>query len=343
MARERWIDVDSPTEWRSALAGIEHSFAHTWEYCRAMQSQSARPVFLYEVETIAGRFVCPIEQRAFDETTDVVTPQGFSGFVGVGEARRLTEHWTEAARARGYVSGYLVQNPALSSSAAFAGGDVSHDKSVYVWDLARSMQELYGRLDANRRRQLRHWQTLGPSLITDRPRLASFFRDNYEQFFQRRHATSTYGLSEVSIVALSQLENVYMVGIEQDGELAAASMFGYTFSGADYLFNISLPEGRHQSAVLLWAGAVHLKTLEVPHLNLGGGLVEGDGIANFKIRFGAIAVPLPVLKQVYDRPKYVELCRRVGVDGDDAGGYFPAYRRLASQPREVSPRQVEEP
>ena len=143
----------------------------------------------------------------------------------------------------------------------------------------------------------------------------------------RRHASSTHGLSPTSIASLAELGDVYMVGMADGGELTAAAIFAYTSSGGDYLFNVSRPEGRRHSAALVWSGAVHLKSLGVPHLNLGGGLVEGDGIARFKIRFGAAKTPLPVVKQVYDHPRYVELCRRVGADPNDIAGYFPAYRR----------------
>jgi hypothetical protein len=60
-------------------------------------------------------------------------------------------------------------------------------------------------------------------------------------------------------------------------------------------------------------------------LNLGGGVKENDGVAEFKRRFGADEVPLRNVKQVYRRDIYEELCAEAGVD-PHASAYFPAYR-----------------
>jgi hypothetical protein len=339
--RERWIGLHSQTDWTAALASIPHTFAHTWDYCAAMQASASGAVWLYEVETDAGRVVCPLVERSFGGAVDVVTPYGFSGFVSQDpvDGPTVSTAFRRSASERGYVSGYLVQNPALASSIRFPPTETSQDKSVYVWDLGPPVEALYADLHANRRRQLRDHERVASRLVTDRGRLAAFLIDSHPDFFTRRQATSTHGLTAASISRLARLDNVHIVGVEDDGQLTAASMFGHAPSGGDYLYNVSTPAGREHSAALVWSGALHLKSMGVPHLNLGGGLVEGDGIADFKRRFGARRLPAPVLKQVYDGSAYVDLCRRVGVDPNDRAGYFPAYRR--STPRQCSaPRQL---
>lgn len=331
--RERWIRLDSRTDWTAALAGIPHTFAHTWDYCAAMGASAGGAVLLYVVETDTGRVVCPVQERSFGRAIDIVTPYGFSGFVGRGavNGRTVSADLRRSASERGYVSAYLVQNPALDSSIRFPPADTSHSKSVYVWDLGPPADELYAGLDANRQRQLRDWDRFARSVVTDRSRLAEFLSDSHPAFFARKDASSTHGMSVGSINSLAGLDNVHLVGVEDEGRLTAASMFGYTASGGDYLFNVSTPPGRRHSAALVWAGALHLKSVGVPHLNLGSGLIEGDGIADFKRRFGARRLPLLVVKHIYDRSSYVELCRRAGADPDDSAGYFPAYRRAGEQ------------
>jgi hypothetical protein len=77
----------------------------------------------------------------------------------------------------------------------------------------------------------------------------------------------------------------------------------------------------------------------VPVLNLGGGVVPGDGIAEFKARFGTSRAPLSALAQVYQPDVFARLCADAGVDPDDRSGYFPPYRRSAA-PAEVITKGV---
>ena len=102
------------------------------------------------------------------------------------------------------------------------------------------------------------------------------------------------------------------------------SVFTYTAHEGEYLFNVSLPEGEHYGAPLLWHGINQLKSLHVPILNLGGGWA---GMAEFKRRFGARGLTMKVLKQIYEPEVYRKLCQQAKVDPDDMTGYFPAYRR----------------
>jgi len=94
----------------------------------------------------------------------------------------------------------------------------------------------------------------------------------------------------------------------------------------DYLFGISLPDGRNQSTALLWYGVNYLKSLAIPAINLGGSGSSG-GPGEFKRRFGSKVLPLRCLKQVYRPEIYEMLCRQVNADPNDMTGYFPAYRR----------------
>jgi len=264
-----------------------------------------------------------------------VTPSGFSGFVGVGDSRGVDSCWNDAASGRAYVCGYLVNNPALQNNVVSSDG--TYAKNVYVLDLTRSSEELFDRLSLNRRRALKHWEATAERIVTDKNRVTDFFLDNYQSFFALRNASSTHGLSQASLPLLADIDNVLMVGVEESGELIAASMFGYTPHSSDYLFNVSTPRGRSHSTALIWWAVERLRSMDVPHLNLGAGLAEGDGIARFKARFGAAELAVRVAKQVYDRHAYAELCHRAGTDADDYRGYFPAYRKLPPHLTQGSP------
>lgn len=324
---ERVISIDAPGLWREALEGLRHGFAHTWEHCHAMHLSSGLPTRLYEVRTRSARFVCPIVERAVDQDVDVVTPYGFSGFAGEGHDDQLPLLWREWARRQGYVAGFVMQNPLLGSSPYAMLGEAYQQKHVYAIDLTRPVDDLFDRLHTNRRRQLRRWEQIAAGLVLDRTRLTAFLLDHYREFLRSRDATAVYDLAPESLAVLADLDNVVLVGAAEGGRLTAVSMFGYTGSGADYLFNVSVPEGRPHSAALIWYAVLRLRSLGVPWLNLGGGVAEDDGVARFKQRFGADVLPLVYLKQVYDEARYRDLCRRAGVDHDDLTGWFPPYRR----------------
>jgi hypothetical protein len=68
-----------------------------------------------------------------------------------------------------------------------------------------------------------------------------------------------------------------------------------------------------------------LRALGVTSLNLGGGIREGDDLAEFKRRFGAAELPLVSLRQVYRQDEYERLCREAGVTSHRSA-WFPPYR-----------------
>jgi hypothetical protein len=327
IGRQRLVPLSDPDGWRQALAGVRHGFAHTWEHCWAMHLSSGLPTLLYEVRTSRARFVCPIVERTFQGTVDVVTPYGFSGFAGEGAGDELPGLWRRFAQERGYVAGFTMQNPLLGRVPYQVPGETHQHKHVYAIDLTRPVHELFARLHTNRRRQLRRWDRVVAGLVVDREALTAFLLEHYWAFFRARDATSVYDLAPESLAFLAGLDNVVMVGAADGGRVTAVSMFGYTATGGDYLFNVSVPEGRRHSAALIWYAVLRLRSLDVPWLNLGGGVTEGDGVARFKQRFGADVLPLTYLKQVYNPARYSQLCRRAGVDPDDLTGWFPPYRR----------------
>jgi hypothetical protein len=92
------------------------------------------------------------------------------------------------------------------------------------------------------------------------------------------------------------------------------------------MFNVCGEAGRAHAFTLLWNGALRLQDEGVPFLNLGGGIREGDGLAQFKRRFGAEQRPFLALRQIYDTERYQALCAAANVVADRRDGYFPAYR-----------------
>jgi hypothetical protein len=328
MIHHKSILIDSPSLWRETLEGVEHAFAHTWENCYAMQLSTGHKTYLYCFEADDVRIVCPISEREFDGHIDIVTPYGFSGFVGNGEFAEFPYHWKEYAKQRGYICGYIALNPVFENSTYFEADDAHHSNTLYYLDLSASLEELFSNLDSNRKRQLRAWERAGADLILDKRALAEFFLANYNDFIMRVRASPAYYFTQETLAFLCKLENVFLVGAGQPGKIEAVNMFASTRYASDFMFNVPLREGRGHAATLIWGGINHMKAEGVPVLNLGGGAREGDSLAQFKERFGARRMPFKCLKQVYEPAIYEMLCRRVGADPHDLSGYFPPYRAV---------------
>jgi hypothetical protein len=267
-----------------------------------------------------------VAERRQNGYTDIYTPWGFSGFVGNGPCPELPEHWHSFTSDRGYVCGYIGLNPLFYHDSYSDPAEVFHQNSIYVLDLKVTEKDLFDALSQNRKRAIRTGVRAGWTPLEDRASLGAFFAENCVGFLRGKGASAACDFSKDTLDFLSGLENVLLLGAGKPDRIEAVSVFGYTPYSADFLFGISLPEGQRYAAPLLWQAALRLKALDIPLLNLGGGIRPGDGVAGFKARFGARELALGALKQVYDSAAFAQLCRGAGKDPAQRSGYFPPYR-----------------
>jgi hypothetical protein len=320
------VPLDRRDRWAERLEGIDHAFAHTWESCHAMHQTTGHPTSLYCFEADGIRAVVPLAEREYEGAIDVVTPYGMSGFAANGEHPAFLDAWDSFTRERGWVCGYIGLNPLLERSGFSRPDERYTHNEIYVLDLNRDELVLASGLSENRRRQIRAWRD-GPFALTrDRTRLAEFVHVHAADFFRSRGASGVYSFTATTWQSLSNAPNVIMLGAEREGAIVAVTLLAHATRVGDYLFNFSTDDGTEASAPLLWFGALELRALGVTRLNLGGGIRHGDGVASFKQRFGARALPLPALKQVYDPGRYELLCKNAGANPADRSGFFPPYR-----------------
>lgn len=322
--RHTCISLDCPLEWQQALSGIRHDFGHTWENNYAMYLTTGLPTCLYCFEMDDIRIVCPFSEREFGGSLDIVKPFGFSGFVGTARCPEFPEHWKDFVRKKGYVCGYLGVNPLFDPIADFDDDELFTYDSVHVLNLEQDMETLYANLSRTRRRELKKWEQEDAEFCSDRSALTTFFLEHFEEFMRSKAADGFYFLSPQSLSFLANLENIVLVGVQQEGRVVALQVNACTPYVAQGLFLISLPEGRNHTTAMIWSSIKHLKALGIPLFNLGGG---AGGVAEYKRLFGGVELPLHGLKQIYDPKRYAELCRIAGVEPSGASCYFPAYRR----------------
>jgi hypothetical protein len=334
VGRHELIPLEDGERWTAALAEVPHGPAHSLGFCRAVQLTSRAPTYLYRYQSRSGRVVCALSEREHAGEVDVTTPYGFGGFAPSGDWGDFDSDWREFARERGWVCGYIALNPVFAEAGPFRTEEVVVHNRLFVLDLRQSPERLWAGLSRNRRRQLR--DASGEQLELDRSRLGRFLVDEYAGFFARKGAGSATDFRPETIAALAGLDHVLLVGAGAD-TLEAVAAFGYTAHGADALLAVSRPGGERHSVQLYWWAIGRLRELGVPTLNLGGGVREGDEIAEFKRRFGAAEQPLASLRQVYRPDVYERLCAEAGVS-PERSGWFPPYRMpRAGGPRPSSP------
>jgi hypothetical protein len=283
--------------------------------------------YLYSFETENVRIVCPIAEREFEGHVDILTPYGFSGFVGTGAMPQFPLYWREFVQDRGYICGYIALNPGFETNGYLNSNEVYHCNSLYFLDLTLRTDALFSNLDSNRKRQLKDFDKT--IFVLDRRSLTSFFLAVYPVFLRRVQASLAAHFTDDTLKFLFSLSNVFLVGAGKPEKIEAVSVFTYTHYAGDFIFNIATLEGRRHATPLLWCGVNYLKSKDIPVLNLGGGVRENDDVARSKERFGPIKRPFRALKQVYNQEIYEELCRRRGANPADRTGYFPAYRSPA--------------
>lgn len=320
----RLIPLENEKEWKEALAGIQHSYGHTWEHCNAMKLTTGHDTYLYSYENKDTLIVAPILEREFLGYKDIAKPFGYSGFTGIKFTNTFSKEWKEFTKSKGYVAGYLGIHPVFCKSDLFPQQDVKEYNCAFVLDLKPEVDEILGKMAGNRRRQFNDWHQIKSSLTENRSELETFFQGHYTDFLNRKNAKSYYFFSMETISELFEIETSFAVGAYEAGKIVAATYFAYTKHIGNALYHLSLPGSEHYSASLLWYGARKLKSFGIPAMNFGGGF---NGIARFKKRFGTKRYPLKAVRQIYRNDVYEFLCNKENEDPTNKHGFFPAYRK----------------
>jgi hypothetical protein len=322
--RSECIPLEAAEQWSDALQGIPHAFGHTWDSCYAMSLSHGSNTYLFVFEEEGTRVICPLSERQIDGAVDIYTPYGFSGFVGNAPCPSFPDHWRRFAEQRGYVSGYIGLNPLLNDASLYDTSTLYSHNWIYMLDLQQPLEQLFARMKMDRQRRIRAAENR-ITLVTDHERLLDFLLEHYMEFYREKGASSVYRFDPETIVRLASGPHAILIGTEGPAGVDAVMLFTFTPYVAEYFLNVSIPDGQKNSVALLWRGIRELKSHKIPWLNLGGGIRPGDGVAQFKERFGGYTFSLKSLKQVYKAEQYENLCLKKQVNPDDKSGFFPPY------------------
>jgi len=325
-----WLVADTDADgWAAALDGIDHCFAHNRDFAKLMGRAAGTRTKLFVAEGDGGKAVCPIAERSYHGATDVFTPYGFSGFAGTGDLSQLPLTWRAFAQEQGYVAGYIMQHP-LAMPRSIAGvwpGMSDAGRTLYRVDLSVGEEERLRALSSKKRAQrLRKWLEAA-SIETDKARLAEAFVRLYPELMSRRDAAPIYRFADDVLRELVRLPDTVLVGVcDEAGRVTSVAQMGIAPACGEYLFVAAEETSSGDGDGLLWLGLRALAERGIHACNLGGGIREGDGLSDFKRRLGGEPVAIPVLRQIFDAPRYQALCVSVGCDPDRTE-FFPAYYR----------------
>lgn len=321
----RLIGLEEETDWRAALSGLPYGIAHDPGFLRIVTGPAASSTSLAVYECERGRAVCPITERAYRGYPDIVTPYGFGGFVGAGDLSGLPDAWNVLVRDREYVAAYLMQNPLLMPPqvAGFWQKDLTQVRTLFSLDLMLPEEERLSRVSRRKRSQLKRWIE-DARIEHDQATLAAAFVDLYPAFAARQGVGPAYQLSTDQLNDLVSLPQTLLVGVRgEDGDISSVALMSTYGACGDYLYMAARPDGAVDGSGVVWLGAQALANRGVRRCNLGGGISEGDGVAEMKRRLGGEPVSIPVFRSIYRADAYKHLCEQANVDME--GPYFPAY------------------
>lgn len=319
------IPLEDEFIWNDTVRGIGWP-AHSFDYQRALAAGTSSNVSLMDFRHGDGRLIVPVIERCDVRARDLVTPYGLGGMIVQNPSHELFSRFGEELGEQGYVAGYLQFDVATPWGSWQDGLDIRGDNEVFVLDLTDENLELLNPRSENLREKLRVWERLDARIETDIERLMPAFLSLFPTTMVRVGASPTYDFAAENLIALLKSEETTMFGGVVGGHVEAVSVFRRWGLRADYLFNASTDAGRGLSAKLLLLAAQQFRSDGIELFCLGGGARRGDGLAQFKRRFGGIARPLRALCQVYHRARFDQLCAEVRVDA----GWFPPYRAPAA-------------
>jgi hypothetical protein len=323
---ETLIGLNEPLRWQQALNGVPHGYWHTWHACRALHHSHQSPTWLYLCEDTAngGKACCVFAERRWQGETDIFSPAGFSGFVASHPIAGVRERWHKFAAGRGYVCGYFALHPMLAEPQYHNGLSTSND--LYFIDLTLGISTLRDRADRNVKRSLNAWSKSKMSPVEDREVLGEFILRHYRDFMSTKNASPAVLWDTETLKMICGDPDVLMVGARDAEGLCSVLSFAKTRYGAEHQFNINIRKGRHYTAPLMFWGIDRLINLNLPWLNMGGGVKPDDSVAMAKERYRPQRLPFYSAKEIYNTEKYRMLCRKARVNADGRDGYFPKYR-----------------
>jgi hypothetical protein len=320
----------------SAVGGVG---GHPSEFFRGAHFLAAeRATHTLRIELDDAELLAPLLVREIGDgpELDAVSPYGYPGFtVNADEGVRRTFRIADkSANAPGGIDPAEVDFHRTGLVSVF----IRHrlDLVPLSGSTERNVVQIHDPATAPKsrpsdRRQVRRNLEAGyavgliPGTETSAEQRAAFL-DLYEQTMRRTDAASHYFFGAAYFDEVFGAERTWLaLATDPDGAPAAASIACVSDGYLHYYLSGSADSHLGDSPMknVLARLVEHADGLELP-LNLGGGIVPGDALEEFKRGYANRTLAWRTSEVVCDPERYAALT------GDrDAGGFFPAYRAPA--------------
>jgi hypothetical protein len=260
----------------------------------------------------------PLIVRSIDGTDglDAISPYGYPGADGTPDDPPDPGgiDWSET----GLVSIFVRDR--IGDRTCFAGGTVR--SQVHVADGEGGVRKRLR--EQIRRNERRGWEVrLVPGNEVEMGQLRAFDRA-YGETMARTGAAERYLYPTSYFARLLLSEPSWLVLAGREGEALAGAIAVASDGYLHYYLGGTADEALGDSPMknLFWAMIVHGGELGLP-VNLGGGVMPGDSLDEFKRGFASGDAPWHTHELVCDPAAYEELSRGAGEAPED---FFPAYR-----------------
>jgi hypothetical protein len=168
------------------------------------------------------------------------------------------------------------------------------------------------------------------------PRWPSFLIAHSPAFFRSRGASSVYALTPETWRCLLAFPGVEPIGRSRRVGSSGVTVFGFSPSSATRFSTFPFPKGEAPPQPALGESSPPSR----PGRSLliqGGGVRDGDSVAQSKEQYRAGKLPFRCLKQVYDAERFAALCRSSSGSIPPSGAGISRPVELLEQPDRCSP------
>lgn len=275
------------------------------------------------------------------QTLEIESPYGYSGPVFSSDSPDLLQQFYERfhrwCSESGVVTEFIRLNPFLLTPVPRTADHALVSSDLYVADLARPLDLVWGDIRKGHRQSVKKAQTLDVRPIKMRlgERVSAFWRA-YTDTMYRNSATAEYLFSEEFFAALDEA----CVGTLdlwtaswRDQEVAYVLVLR-NGAWAHYFLSASSDAGRQCCAthLLLWTAMQDLAQQGCRSFNLGGAPAGDVPLESFKRGFARQTTVFHTARLVHNASEFSRLCAAAGVT-ERLDGYFPPYRRSAAPPQ----------
>lgn len=317
------IDIKEKDKWTDAISKVTVSVYLTWDYCNFLSGKYNGKIKLLKISNLSsGMLVCYSTRSKKEGFDDVYSIYGIGGMEIWGEEKeKLFQSLDDYFFHHNVITYFFMLHPK-----DFSLNDVRVQKyrTIYSLDLKESLDTLWKNINSNHKYEINKiLKSVDYNIVSDKKEIIEGFKKLYNQTLNRVKASDVYFFDENSIDMLFESNISEVLAISFKNEIQCVIVFLKYGEWSEYYINASSDEGRIASRFLIWEMIKKMKESNVQYVNLGGGVVDGDTLDDFKRRFGGIKKDIGICKRIVNELEYNRLCDQYNVDLSE--NYFPSY------------------